>query len=141
MNQTFVYNDGGRLEAGFTRKSKRGDCVVRAIAIAAELPYLAVRAELNDRAALLTDVAEVGVYPDVYRPYLAELGWCWTPTMHIGSGCKVHLVGSELPSGRLIARTSRHLVAVIDGVIYDNHDSSRGGKRCVYGYWTKEGAS
>jgi hypothetical protein len=41
-----------------------------------------------------------------------------------------------LPNGRLIARCSRHLVAVIDGVIHDTHDSSRDGTRCVYGYWT-----
>jgi hypothetical protein len=32
---------------------------------------------------------------------------------------------------------SRHMVAVIDGVVYDNHDSTRGGSRAVYGYWTK----
>jgi hypothetical protein len=30
---------------------------------------------------------------------------------------------------------SRHAVAVIDGVIHDTYDCSRGGKRCVYGYW------
>jgi hypothetical protein len=30
---------------------------------------------------------------------------------------------------------SRHLVAVIDGVIHDTHDCSRDGTRCVYGYF------
>ena len=33
----FKYNDGGRAEAGY--KGDTGDCVTRAIAIAAELPY------------------------------------------------------------------------------------------------------
>jgi len=55
--------------------------------------------------------------------------------MFFGKGCKVHLRAEELPSGTLIAKVSIHLVAVKDGVIYDTHDSSRNGKRCVYGYW------
>ena len=31
------FNDGGRAEAGY--KGRTGDCVTRAVAIAAELPY------------------------------------------------------------------------------------------------------
>lgn len=72
----------------------------------------------------------------VYASYLESLGWTWTPTMRIGSGCRVHLRADELPGGRLIARLSKHLVAVIDGVIRDTHDCSRGGSRCVYGYYS-----
>ena len=30
------------------------------------------------------------------------------------------------------------MVCVIDGVIHDNHNPSRGGTRCVYGYYQKE---
>jgi len=26
---------------------------------------------------------------------------------------------------------------VLDGVIHDTHDPSRGGRRCVYGYWSR----
>jgi hypothetical protein len=132
----FQFNDGGRAAAGY--KTKRGDCVVRAIAIACELPYAQVRDALNDRAQLLTCAAERGTAREVYEPYLVELGWTWTPTMLIGSGCKVHLLASELPPGRLICRVSVHLVAVIDGVIHDNHNPARNGTRCVYGYYRKE---
>jgi hypothetical protein len=57
--------------------------------------------------------------------------------MQVGSGCKVHLRADELPPGCLIARVSRHVVDVIDGVIHDTHDCSRGGARCVYGYWSE----
>jgi hypothetical protein len=63
------------------------------------------------------------------------LGWVWTPTMQIGSGCTVHLRADELPPGRLVVSVSKHLTAVIDGVIHDTHDCSRRGTRCVYGYW------
>lgn len=55
--------------------------------------------------------------------------------MGIGTGCRGHLREGELPNGRLIVSVSRHMVAVIDGVIYDTHDPSRDGTRCVYGYW------
>ena len=55
--------------------------------------------------------------------------------MSIGSGCRVHLRADEPPPGRLIVKISRHYTAVIDGVIPDTHDASRGGTRCVYGYW------
>jgi hypothetical protein len=49
----------------------------------------------------------------------------------------VHLRADELPSGTLIVKVSKHLSAVIDGVIQDTHNPSRGGTRCVYGYYIK----
>jgi hypothetical protein len=57
--------------------------------------------------------------------------------MAIGSGCAVHLRAEELPKGRLLVKVSGHLTAVIDGVLYDTHDCSRRGTRCVYGYFSK----
>jgi hypothetical protein len=36
-----------------------------------------------------------------------------------------------------VVRVSKHLVAVVNGVIYDNHNPSRDGTRCVYGYYVK----
>jgi folate-dependent phosphoribosylglycinamide formyltransferase PurN len=57
--------------------------------------------------------------------------------MNIGSGCTVHLRADELPGGTIVCQCSRHLVAVVDGVLQDTHDSSRSGTRCVYGYWSR----
>jgi hypothetical protein len=150
---SFVFDDGGRAAAGF--KGKTGDCVTRAIAIAAGKPYREVYDALfadikaypegrRSRAAkrmargggLGGTTPRNGVHKVIFRPYLAALGWTWTPTMSIGAGCKVHLRADELPPGRLIVTVSRHLVAVIDGVVHDTHDCSRGGARCVYGYWS-----
>ena len=68
---------------------------------------------------------------------LESLGWRRVPTMKIGGGCRVHLKAAELPRGRLIVRCSKHTTAVIDGIIHDTYDPSRGGTRCVYGYFTK----
>ena len=73
----------------------------------------------------------------VLKKYLAQLGFQWTPTMFVGQGCKVHLKKEELPSGTLLVSCSKHITVVKDGVLYDTHDCSRNGTRCVYGYWTK----
>ena len=59
------------------------------------------------------------------------------PTMKVGAGCQVHLRPDELPKEILIAKVSKHLTAIINGVIHDTHDPSRGGSRCVYGYYIK----
>ena len=32
-------------------------------------------------------------------------------------------------------RLSKHITAVVNGVIHDTYDPSRGGSRCVYGVW------
>jgi hypothetical protein len=49
-----------------------------------------------------------------------DLGWTRTPTMAIGQGSE-YICGraGELPGGRLIVAISKHVVAVIDGVIHD----------------------
>jgi len=138
----FVYNDGGRKDAGF--KGSAGDCVVRAIAIATGLPYKRVYDDINELCKLHNDKKKVtnsssreGVSRPVYDKYLKELGWFWVPTMKIGQGCKVHLKEDELPKGKLIVSVSKHMVAVIDGVIHDTYKEDRDGTRCVYGYFYK----
>ena len=139
---TWIYNDGGRKDAG--RKGDTRDCVCRAIAIATERPYAEVYEALNAAGRLerprdgkARSTARSGVQKTTTRRYIESLGWIWTPTMQIGSGCTVHLRADELPAGRLIVSVSRHLVAVVDGVIHDTHDPAREGTRCVYGYYQK----
>jgi hypothetical protein len=155
----FKYNDGGRAEAGY--KGTTGDCVVRAIAIASGKPYQEVYDAINvaaqrERRKRGKSSARTGVHRATYEPYLLNLGFTWTPTMRIGSGCKVHLLKEELPAGTLIVSLSKHLTTVIDGVIHDTHNPQRGPvsyfkgslsglavldhtspERCVYGYYSK----
>jgi hypothetical protein len=139
-----VITDGGRKEAGY-RSKKSGDCVCRAISIATKQDYQKVYDELNEvaererpRGKKKRSNSNTGVYKATIKRYMENLGWTWVPTMKIGSGCKVHLKKEELPSGRLVVSVSKHLVAVIDGVIHDNHNPARNGTRCVYGYWTEK---
>jgi hypothetical protein len=155
----WVFDDGGRAAAGF--KGETGDCVTRAIAIATGHAYIDVYRHLNKIAESgrptrggKRSSARLGVFKKTYHQYLEALGAVWTPTMGIGTGCKVHLIDGELPMGRLIVKVSRHLTAVIDGVIHDTFDPQRKtvwydgtdesgnplvshtSERCVYGYFT-----
>lgn len=141
----FIEHDGGRAEAGF--KGQTGDCVTRAIAIATGIPYAQVYELVNQFAKDTVKVskgkvrkssARTGVYKDTSRAVMAHLGWRWVPTMAVGTGCTVHLKAEELPKGRaLVVKVSKHFAAVIDGVLFDTHDCSRDGTRCVYGYYVK----
>ena len=141
MNWTF--NDGGRAAAGYTGAA--GDCATRAVAIATGLPYEAVYRAINRLATRERSGsrkrgrsnAREGVFKATMQRLMQALGWGWTPTMGIGTGCRVHLRAAELPGGRLIAAVSKHYVAVVDGTVRDTHDPSRDGTRCVYGYWTR----
>lgn len=149
----FCLNDGGREAAGF--KGGAGDCVVRAIAIAAQLPYIQVYEDLrmanavyadqrNDKLARRLNAKGAsprnGNHRNVFHAYILGHGFDWVPTMKVGGGCQVHLRATELPFGTLIVKVTKHLSAVIDGVIQDTHNPSRGGSRCVYGYYIKRGS-
>lgn len=147
VTMRFNQDDGGRRAAGFSGTA--GDCVTRAVAIASGRPYREVYDRLADinaryrgrgkRARKSRDIrsARNGVWTKsiAFDRYMKELGATWVPTMQIGSGCTVHLRDGELPDGRLVVSVSKHLVAVIDGVMHDTHDPSRGGTRCVYGFY------
>lgn len=129
----FVRDEGGRPAEV---KTGARDCVVRAIAIASERPYQMVHDELTYLNGT-TASNGIKVQREWFKRYMQSLGFVWTPTMLVGQGCKVHLRDGELPMGRLVVNVSRHLVAVIDGVVHDIFNPSRSGTRCVYGYWRK----
>jgi len=170
VSMDYIYDDGGRKESGF--QGRAGDCVARAVAIAAGLPYAEVYQELSygmgaqratkGRKSKASARAGVNTGRKWFKDYMRGLGFSWTPTMGIGTGCTVHLADGELPSGRLVVAVSKHYTAVIDGVIHDTHDPQRdgeivyghppvldadgqlrnpvisvGGGRCVYGYWSQ----
>lgn len=137
----FIYDDGGRAAAGY--RGTTGDCVTRSAAIVTGRPYQEIYDLVNElsqgerrgiRKRGISSARE-GVYKPTTRKLMATLGGTWVPTMKIGSGCKVHLRADELPAGRLAVSVTRHITAVIDGVLYDLEDCSRKGTRCVYGYW------
>lgn len=145
----FIYNDGGREAAGY--KGKTGDCVIRAIAIAADLDYSQVRSDLMERTKayraahnnktsrrMTTNSVFRGVYDVIYKPYLLDkLGWHWVSCMSVGSTQRVHVREDELPGGPLILRLSKHLSVWKNGALHDTYDCSRDGTRTVYGFYCR----
>lgn len=136
----FIRNDGGRAAAGF--KGSTSDCVTRAIAIASGRDYKEVyeairKIQKSDNGKRGGGSPRNGVHRQHYEPYILSLGFVWVPLMKIGSGTTVHVRADELPPGRLILSLSRHMAAVIDGVLHDTFDCSRAGRRAVYGYYRK----
>lgn len=131
MNERFLFNDGGRSQ--YFKGADVRDCVTRALAIAAQRDYMEVYNLIKEVSG---KTPRNGVRKSVTRKVAEMLGGQWHPTMTFGSGCTTHLRAEELPAGRIVVQTSKHLVAVIDGVINDTFDPSREGNRCVYGYWT-----
>lgn len=139
----WVFNDGGRADAGF--KGLTGDCGVRAISITTGAPYKEVYDAVNalaknekpSKRRRGKSNARTGLHKEIVKQYMEAQGWTWTPTMFIGQGCKVHLKADELPTGKLLVFVSKHYTSVIDGVLHDTFNCSRGGTRCVYGYFHK----
>lgn len=135
----FVYSDGGR--SAYFRASSVGDCVCRAICNATGMDYKRVYSELSElckKRGRSAGSPRDGVAKEITRAYMERIGWTWHATMAIGSGCRVHLDSDELPPGSLVVRVSGHVTCVRDGVLYDTYDCTRGGDRCVYGYWSKD---
>lgn len=129
IQQTWVYDDGGRAQAGYSFHSA-GDCVTRAIAIATKMPYEIV-ADIVDKACHnRKGSSQSGVYDPVIDGILTSLAWKKVKT-------NAHLNSDEFPPGRLILKVSRHLVALVEGVIHDTYDPSYHGSRRVYAYWEK----
>lgn len=144
----FKYNDGGRSKYF---RGNGGDCVARAIAIAANKDYREVYDALADgnarqpkgkedkfKTGKKTALHGINTNRKWFKDLMQSWGFKWVPTMKIGQGCKTHLKADELPKGNIICSVSKHYAAVIDGVLNDIFDCSRGGTRCVYGYWIYE---
>ena len=141
---TFIFNDGGRAEAGY--KGQTGDCVCRSICIVTGKPYDEVyqalaegnftqRKSKHSKKGKRTAANGINTKRKWFNEYMVSLGFKWVPTMFVGIGCKMHLKKEELPTGKIICNVSKHFVAVVDGVINDIYDCSREGTRCVYGYY------
>lgn len=133
-NPVWVYDNGGR--AKYFRAGNVRDCAARAIAIASGRDYKEVYDALGTLAG---KSVRNGCPKKVGRLYIEKtLGWKWTPFMGIGTGCTHHVRADELPAGTIIVKASKHLICVKNGVVHDTYDSTRGGTRCAYGYWSKE---
>lgn len=140
----YVLDDGGRAAAGIEGKS--GDCVVRAVAIATEQPYLKVHDALWRRMEKHVDEAyrkrkkfyamvyqqtikarrshanaRNGVQARHYQPYLKNLGFEWYPLN--GTWADVPKEGRVIVHCKKDTRIGGHLCAVVNGVVRDIWDT------------------
>lgn len=79
---------------------------------------------------------------DHQSPWQRDRGiWRYNDGGRRDAGFKGDAVGDcvtraiAIASNGLVARVSKHLCAVKNGVVLDTHDPTRGGTRCVYGYF------
>ena len=132
--------DGGRSK--YFRGSA-GDCVTRAVALVTGRDYKEVYNEIRH---LIGYTPRDGVKKKDTQKIMKHFGGSWNPCMGVGTGCRIHLSGEysdegyesihELPMhSSIVCNLSGHVCAVINGVIHDTFDPSRGGTRCVYGFW------
>lgn len=135
----FVYDDGGRADAGFPAEPR--GCAVGAIAIAAEVPYAQVHAYLGLLTARATGQPsanpDFGVPSFVVETFMAWLGWEFAQSPSVTTA-------SDLPrDGRFVlryrlpgddGRPQDHLSALVDGVLRDDADTRR---FPMWGWWSR----
>ncbi len=111
-----------------------GDCTIRAIAKAMEQTWEEAYAGLSLEGFLRGDLPNAD---SVWGPYLREHGFTRHLLPDTCPDCyTVADFAEEHPNGTyILSMPGRHVVAVVDGTIFDSWDSS--GEVPVY-YWTKE---
>lgn len=116
------YNDGGRSEV--TAIHSKHDCVVRAVAIAASIAYPVAYNLLYDMFPAIGKEG-VNVYDPAFLDFMRGLGF-----IYVAGNCAMQ----DIPEGRVIACTTGHYTAIIDGVIQDVRDESH---KAVSHYWVR----
>jgi hypothetical protein len=120
------------------------DCLIRAISTATEIPYNQVVMEL---AELQCKTGYDFGDKKTYDKYLESKGWhkCRQPrkrdnTKYTGEEwCRLLQRGKDLPFSsdypRMVAIIgTHHIVAIVDGKVWDTWDSTDG---CIGNYWVK----
>lgn len=112
-------------------KSVKGDCVVRAFAIAADLTWLEAFDLLTENARKTYNIpTDKHNYRTVFEAYGfagKSIGLTKDRKRFTVEGfCKTH------QKGRYILKVAHHLTAVVDGVCYDTWNTAN---KCVYKYW------
>lgn len=111
-------------------KSTKGDCVIRAFAIAADLTWLQAFDQLVTTARATYNVPnDKACYDRTFKRFGFERMKQPLFNGHrqtVEGFCKAH------PKGRYILRLAHHLTAVVDGVCYDTWNPAN---YCIYFYY------
>jgi len=118
----FQFNDGGRNQ--YTSVPGKHDCVIRAIAIAANLNYWQA---YQDIQAIAPNIESEGVNIHDLNliSYLQSLGFVRVDGI---------TAMQAIPEGRVIACTTGHYTAIVNGVIQDVRNEAH---KAVSHYWVR----
>lgn len=98
-----------------------GDCVIRAISIAFNIPWEDAYVDLADQGFTKCDMPSSN---DVWSSYLLDNGFRRKIIPDTCPDCyTIHDFCQDHPRGLYIVATGSHVVAVIDGDYYDSWDS------------------
>ena len=123
----FVPTIAGRAQS--RRAKQRNDCTVRALATVQELSY-------DEAHDLLVDAGRkygrgfhltAWLGQQAFASKLSFPAQAGRPRMNLATFCR------EYPKGRYICQVAKHVVAVVDGIVYDETPSDPA--RCVYTAW------
>lgn len=98
---------------GATMLNETNDCTVRAIAVATQLPYATVHAELKRRGRKDRRGAHAGIYLGALRHF----GFDNHPRTFIP--CTPRTIAEQFPKGTFLILVHRHILCMVDGVIHD----------------------
>ncbi len=123
----FRKSDAGRGQS--KRAKQQNDCTVRAYAVAFDIPY----DQVYDSFAELGRKCGRGFDFKAFAKTHARLRWHSFPAERGKTRMNPAKFGTAYPTGRWIARTAKHVMAIIDGVVVDTHSPRP--DRCIYGAW------
>lgn len=116
------------------RRLKVGDCVIRAISKALDMPWEDVYIDLTIQGYIMGDLLSSNA---VWNAYLKGKGFVRDIVSNDCPECyTIEDFCNEHPKGIYIIGTGTHAVAVVDGVIYDTWMS--GGETPIYFYYKGE---
>jgi len=126
----FVKTDGGLKKSRFKSKKKRGDCVVRSIAIALNKSYEEIFDELADISK------ETGFFhnaPETYERLLAKYNYYKNkPQRYPGSSTAVQLLDFNSKGRTTLVHVYKHLTVIKDNAVNDLWDCRTYTAQCYY---------
>jgi hypothetical protein len=131
----WLQHDAGRSTS--KRPKARNDCTVRAIAAVTGAPYdaayewIAAGGRKSGKRFKLKPFFAANVF-------LHDADWrfAWTPYPAVKGERRMNVIAfvATHPRGRYVIQVSKHVIAVVDGVLIDDHLPRL--NACVYGAWT-----
>ena len=128
IKMKYLKDDGGR-SAYYQKDSYHGDCVIRACAIATGNDYYETFKELTE---ISLEVGDLANGQPVYEEFLKRHGFTKNKPPK-KNGKKIPIREWSAPSGRIVALTRRHLIAIVDNVQRDTWLD----ERCVNSFFYK----